>query len=47
MAGAGDPRRRSRCRGRGGPLLSWRTCYLQALLWLLSVCGEERTFIVE
>lgn len=36
-------------RGRraGIPGLCWKTCYFPILFWVVSVCGEEKTLIVE
>ncbi|KAG9277685.1 matrix metalloproteinase-24 [Astyanax mexicanus] len=31
----------------GLPGFCWKTCYFNVLFWVVSVCGEERTFIVE
>lgn len=36
--------------GGGGPRLPgfcWKTCYVPILLWVVTACGEEQTFIVE
>lgn len=42
--GAGVRRRRRRTGLRG---LCWKTCCFPLLVWVVSVCGEERTLIVE
>ncbi|XP_062326219.1 matrix metalloproteinase-24 isoform X1 [Osmerus eperlanus] len=42
MAGAGVKRRKA-----GLPGFCWKTCYFHILFWVVSVCGEEKTFIVE
>lgn len=41
--GVGVKRRRK----AGLPGLCWKTCYFPILFWVVSVCGEENTFIVE
>ena len=42
MAGVGAKGKRT-----GLPGFCWKTCYFHILFWVVSVCGEERTFIVE
>lgn len=42
--GGGGVRRR---RKAGLPGLCWKTCYFPILFWVVSVCGEEKTLIVE
>ncbi|KAJ8259656.1 hypothetical protein GJAV_G00171950 [Gymnothorax javanicus] len=42
MAGVGVKRRKA-----GLPGFCWKTCYFHILFWVVSVCGEEKTFIVE
>lgn len=42
--GGGGARRR---RKAGLPGLCWKTCYFPILFWVVSVCGEEKTLIVE
>lgn len=27
--------------------MCWKTCYFPILFWVVSVCGEEKTLIVE
>lgn len=29
------------------PGLCWKTCYVPFVLWVVSVCGEDRTLMVE
>lgn len=36
-----------RRRKAGLPGFCWKTCYFPILFWVVSVCGEEKTFIVE
>jgi len=43
MGGGGARRRRK----AGLPGFYWKTCYFPILFWVVSVCGEENTFIVE
>lgn len=42
--GGGGVKRR---RKAGLPGLCWKTCYFPILFWVVSVCGEENTLIVE
>lgn len=42
--GGGGVRRGRRA---GIPGLCWKTCYFPILFWVVSVCGEEKTLIVE
>ncbi|XP_012694095.2 matrix metalloproteinase-24 [Clupea harengus] len=42
MAGAGAKGRKA-----GLPGFCWKTCYFHLLFWVVSLCGEEKTFIVE
>lgn len=43
--GGGGVRRRRRKAGLPG--FCWKTCYFPLLFWVVSACGEEKTFIVE
>lgn len=47
MASGGGGGVRRRRRRAGLPGLCWKTCYFPLLVWVVSVCGEERTLIVE
>lgn len=31
----------------GLPGLCWKTCYFHVVFWVLSLCGEENSFVVE
>ncbi|KAL3059362.1 hypothetical protein OYC64_011314 [Pagothenia borchgrevinki] len=43
--GGGGARQRRRKAGLAG--LCWKTCYFPILFWVVTVCGEEKTLIVE
>lgn len=42
MAGVGATGKRTRLPG-----LCWKTCYFHVVFWVVSVCGEEKSFVVE
>lgn len=42
MAGLGAKNKRT-----GLPGLCWKTCYFHVVFWVVSVCGEEKSFVVE